>query len=101
MFLYKIELNKNYYKLKDVEEYDIYRSAIIVASDKNNARKIAFENFNGAEVYYDFNIKNSRYSSKYNNNIWLNEKYTDIYKIGIPIKKYSKDMIITIDFNAG
>lgn len=45
MFLYKIELNKNYFKLKGVEEYDIYRSAIIVAPTSKEVRNIAFENF--------------------------------------------------------
>ena len=93
MYIYRISLNDNYYKLKNHEKYDILRDAIVVAKSCKDCREIVSKDLQGAEIQSLLRgqrLPKGMYKSEFNNNIWHNATYTTCRKIGVPLKSVKR-----------
>lgn len=81
MFLYKLTLGESYYSLYGALWYGICCGYIISAESPEEARKMANAHHGGAERTVSLaGFGNLDYGDR--TNIWINEKFTEITRIG-------------------
>lgn len=105
MFIYKIELNKNFWNLKVKPLWDINLGGMFVANSAKECRELAqaeFSEIGGDEMHFEIdNVKRAR-NGKYNwilkvdmnNEIWKKSKYTSCRKIGTAFKRCKKGVLM-------
>lgn len=97
MFIYKIELNKNYWNLKARPQWDINLGGMFVANSAKECRELAqaeFSEIGGDEMRFEIDGKKVKNFFGWNNEIWKNAKYTSCRKVGTPCKNVKKGVLM-------